>query len=124
MKGGQGGWRRNIKLSNEIPNLHTTRPQTTEERKKIHLQKEEIQKDCFKGPQRISRISILYLSYFQAGTTCGASSQADVTQNLVLKTRMLRFSRHLRQKCRKRSFLRQQRQFFASKTMSHMSVLP
>ena len=41
---GEGGWGvggggRNIKLSNEIPNLHTTRPQTTEEGKKIHIQR-------------------------------------------------------------------------------------
>ena len=41
---GEGGWGvggggRNIKLSNEIPNLHTTRPQTTEEGKKIHTQR-------------------------------------------------------------------------------------
>ena len=47
--------------------------------------------------------------YIQAGTTCGASSQADLTKNLVLKTRILRFSRHSRQKCRKQSFLRQKR---------------
>ena len=51
----------------------------------------------------------------QAGTTCGASSQADLTQNLVLKTRMLRFSRHSQQKCRKRSFLRQKRAVFSIK---------
>ena len=37
------------------------------------------------------------LTQCQAGTTCGASSQADLTQNLVLKTRMFRFSRHSRQ---------------------------
>ena len=36
---GVGGGGRNIKLSNEIPNLHTTRPQTTEEGKKIHIQR-------------------------------------------------------------------------------------
>ena len=51
----------------------------------------------------------------QAGTTCGASSQADLTQNLVLKTRMLRFLRHSRQKCRKLSFLRQKRAVFSIK---------
>ena len=51
----------------------------------------------------------------QADTTCGASSQADLTQNLVLKTRMLRFSRHSRQKCRKLSFLRQKRAVFSIK---------
>ena len=54
----------------------------------------------------------------QAGTTCGASSQADLTQNLVLKMRMLRFSRHSRQKCRKQSFLRQKRAFLASNIRS------
>ena len=56
------------------------------------------------------------VTLYQAGTTCGASSQADLTQNLVLKTRMLRFSRHSRQKCRKRSFLRQKRAVFSTKT--------
>ena len=50
----------------------------------------------------------IYFAPVQAGTTCGASSQADLTQNLVLKTRMLRFSRHSRQKCRKRSFFKHQ----------------
>ena len=52
---------------------------------------------------------------YQAGTTCGASSQADLTKNLVLKTHMLRFSRHSRQKCRKLSFLRQKRAVFSIK---------
>ena len=58
----------------------------------------------------------------QAGTTCGASSQVDLTQNLVLKTRMLRFSRYLQQKCRKRSFLRQKGQFLAPNIRSVMRL--
>ena len=51
----------------------------------------------------------------QAGTTCGASSQADLTQNLVLKTRMFRFSQYSRQKCRKLTFMRQKRAVFSIK---------
>ena len=35
--------------------------------------------------------TVIIIIIKQAGTTCRASSQADLTQNLVLKTRMLRF---------------------------------
>ena len=41
----------------------------------------------------------------QAGTSYGESSKADLTQNFNLKTRMLRFSRRSRQKCRNEQFL-------------------
>ena len=49
----------------------------------------------------------------QAGISCGDTSKANLTRNFILKTRMLRFSRHSRQKCRKRSFLRQKRAVLA-----------
>ena len=50
----------------------------------------------------------------QGCTTCGLSS-FKFPQNFILKTRMLCFSRHSRQKCRKRSFLRQKRALFSIK---------
>ena len=40
----------------------------------------------------------------QAGTSWGESSKPDLFLNFILKVRMLRFSRHSRQKCRKSFF--------------------
>ena len=73
---------------------------------------EQVTSKCHLRKHSISYIVYEYI-IIQAGTTCGSSSQADLTQNLVLKTRMLRFSRHSRQKCRKQSFLRQKRAVFS-----------
>ena len=61
------------------------------------------------------------IDFKQAGTTCGSSSQADLTHNLVLKTRMLRFSRHSRQKCHEQSFLRQKRALFSIKDQTSLT---
>ena len=64
--------------------------------------------DATTHPLRQTHSGKCLLPIPQADTTCGASSQAELTQNLILKTRMLRFLRHSRQKCCKQSFFKHQ----------------